>query len=152
VARASLFAFARRMDRLSAIVGPAQSLELTNFDDGNVVAPAPPGVDDWHIDPVVKQAAAEQRAARDAADAVVAAKVAKAKAKAGDGKASILGATFNLSNAVRRPKQRCRRHRGMLAVWMLPHAGGAAAVWGRAAWMRPTSRTKCRARGRSLRL
>ena len=72
-----------------------------HFADGvPVLATPPPPHDDWHIDPAIKVAAAEVSKVQAAAAEVTAAREAKLAAKRGDGKASIIGASFNLSNAV----------------------------------------------------
>ena len=101
-----------------------------HFADGvPVLATPPPPHDDWHIDPAIKVAAAEVSKVQAAAAEVTAAREAKLAAKRGDGKASIVGASFNLSNAVsstaaacgwkewRRRRQRPQRgSRGVLLV------------------------------------
>lgn len=89
------------MDRTISIV-PSAAAGTFEFSDSlpAVVAQPPRPDDDWHIDPATKQAAAEQTRVTTASAERVAEKNAKLIAKRGDGKASIVGASFNLSNAV----------------------------------------------------
>ena len=86
-------------DRLAAIA-PAMSGFLP-FHEGSVIEPTKPS-DDWHVDPVVKEAAKVSAEASAEKELHTTKKNAKRKPAAhSDGKASIIGASFNLSNAVR---------------------------------------------------
>ena len=88
---------------LASISGPG-AVGFLPFHDGSIVSPSQPQpTDDWHIDPAVKAQA--QEAAASAATATQLKSTSKRSKKIkpeSDGKASILGATFNLSNAVSR--------------------------------------------------
>ena len=94
------------MPSVDAVVPPVAG--FPTFADTVAVLPkAPAEGDDWHVDPVVKQAVQAEAAARAARAEVAEAKAAKERAKRGDGKASVVGASFNLSNAVRGVARRC---------------------------------------------